>query len=707
MYALQKIRTSFKEGNGLNDYYISPELKEQQFQELNKKINILGTHYHNQKVLGLTPSEEDIQRLAPVRFVYFTQANFAIFVQSRYIGLDYSERYNNHLSHSVILKNKNKLYNPLKYLFSASMCTNIPKTREDFYAEDISWEIFKKNTKEINTSVKKDISNERLEKILALLIESKIDSKPLILLGSETECIHTLTQLFSLLPQWLIKNISFSTLAFFKLDKKHLLLDINYYTSYSLGLGHIPSYNNFEEIINDAKMLSFNYINLNEKSLTINSKHEKISAYLTQPKNTLIQFYEFCTLFTYSFEDLPFMIKLYGYTQSKNIPKRELFNIIDFYFKHALQENNFDFINANVDFNMIKNDTELFIKIFSFMYPKIYKNISLSLKVEDAMLKNTLYTVNYNNNTTNDLREKITLIKETIGVQKLITYFLNHFDDIYFLMKSTDLKILLVLDEILLPLMKKYFKVLPRNYFTAIANKIQNEPKLIAQRLRFYNSLDFHYILAFFNALSINETVFIKAITEKKDNLESFINNFILHKMYEPVMKIYLYQMSHSNDSILNILNYKESSKYILFKEFQIRVCDEKSIDKFTTTCLEKFKNDGKFLNALLHDKYLSHKDEIMASVNNFLRLNCNNQKKYIKVPVTYSNTSEYKLLTLLNIEQQIDRNDSTNFDTIIKDIDKLKDLRLQQQLMQKVELKKNPVTFFDRFKSIYNQEKK
>jgi hypothetical protein len=707
MEALQKIRTSFKEGNGLNDYYISAELQEQRFQELNKKINIIGTHYHNQEVLGVKPSSLDIKLLAPPRFVYFFENGVSVFIQSTYIGLDHTKRYNNHLNHALVFKNINTLYNPLHYMFSPSMLTSVPERRDEFYLEPVSWSKFQTNHKDVDFNLKNSVTNEQLKSILALLIESKIDSKPLILLGDDKQCQSVLYQLFSTLPLQLAKYISFSTLTFSKLDKKNSLLDINCYTPYSLKLGHIPSYKTTQEIMADAKIFSFNYFDLNGEVHTTKPKYENISAFLTQEKTTLKPFFTFCEAFSIALEDLPFMIKLFSYTKSNNIPAKELYDVIDFYFKHTTQENSFDFIYNRVNFESIKNDTTLFIKIFTFIYPKIYRETPLSLKVENAMLKNTFDCLSENNHTVDDFRKKIDLIKSTAGEHTLTTYFLSNFEKINLSMKSANLNILLSLDEIFLPLIKKQSKKLPHNYFSAIANKIQKEPKLIAQRLRFYNTLDFEYLLAFLNALSINEVVFIKAITEKKESLKGFIDNFILNQMYEPVIKIYLYQMSQSSEGISNILNYKESSRYMLFTEFHTKVNDKKSIDTFTSASLEKFKDDGKFLNLLLNDKNFYNKNEIMTSVNNFLRSNYNKHKKYIEVPDIYINNSQYKFLTLLNIEQQIDKNSSTDFDKIIKDIDKLNDFGLQQQLMQKIEEKKNPVTIFDVFKSIFKKEEK
>ncbi|HAN76374.1 MAG TPA: hypothetical protein DCQ31_00690 [Bacteroidales bacterium] len=97
----QKVRTSYKRARGFGNYYLSDELGAPSFADLRKSIEQHELYPHSAK-LGRLPSEEQIKTLCVPKTCFRTINNHTYWVQSSYLGLDYTRRFGNYISHALV-----------------------------------------------------------------------------------------------------------------------------------------------------------------------------------------------------------------------------------------------------------------------------------------------------------------------------------------------------------------------------------------------------------------------------------------------------------------------------------------------------------------------------------------------------------------------------------------------------------------------------
>jgi len=264
-YLSQKIATSSKKSKGFGNYYISDALKNEDNKEIMELIDWLGYYPHSYQ-LSDTPGNKEINKICPKSYAYYKDKNYSIFIQSKYIGLDYNKkiRYGNYIAHSIFLDKKDLDFNPIDWCNSESFI--------DFVENDGSTEVrdfyfsnFKKNSNysalNICSKIKKiDNINNILKNILYNFLLCKDNNKSLLIYYENEYSLvkDLLSSLFYLLPSNLRKQITFNTLA------------INFV--YHLDVYCFSSFSNVkkEKIINDNNKKNYgHYIDLN--SLKVNS----------------------------------------------------------------------------------------------------------------------------------------------------------------------------------------------------------------------------------------------------------------------------------------------------------------------------------------------------------------------------------------------------------------------------------------------------
>lgn len=312
---LQKIRTYVKH-RGMVDFFIS--------KELNNKKNILTKN----EITKLESYPINNLGNKPIRFIFFHFNDFYILLQSRYLNpVDGDSRIGNFITHSIILDSNIGSINPMDYLHSS--CFKLD------YESVIKKNLFKKDLSflDISQSIKPNISipifSEKNKQFLLAVIFTYRKNKKLITISNNINPIFE--ELLYLLPPNIRQDITFSNLEFSKISRKKIF-NIYNYSNYSLNLDEMNSYENFHEIMEDAKKLNylcFNYEdNIFPDMLTIQSRYVK---FIFNNQSKIDIFYRFTEQYNYFLSELDLLILLFEY-EAKDITLTtdELEQIISF-----------------------------------------------------------------------------------------------------------------------------------------------------------------------------------------------------------------------------------------------------------------------------------------------------------------------------------------------------------------------------------------